>query len=171
MVCLRRVAVTGGVVAMASACAQPGTVHYRRIEPRPSRVTVPPPPASWLGSPERPRTAAIVGTVFDCRGQAVSALLRVRRDAEPADTLSLRAPEGQFTIGPLAPGTIAVDVLAPFATRRTWHRSVVPGRLDTVAVRLSDDELGLAIEDCWQSGKRFEPCPARTAYSCPVEPI
>lgn len=157
-----------GLSAAALACAAPGSVRYREVSPRPPRVAVPSAPVGWLTSPDRPRTAAIVGTTFDCRGVAIGGVrILLRGDSgQRTDSVSLSAPDGRFTLGPVAPGSVAIELHALFYDRRLLRLNLVPGRLDTIAVRFS---AALFLElDCFGPGG-YRPCPVRTAYTCTTD--
>lgn len=161
------------LVCMLAACAPAnGTVRYEHIASRPPRQTVPSAPAAWLQAPERESTAALVGILYDCRGNAVSAArLLLRREPDAVvDTTVVHDAHGQFAIGPLGPGSVQLEVRALGHQRRVLPLVLAAGQLDTVRVRLTPSPG--VISDCVCPGGRgfgSQCCPPMTEYTCDLD--
>jgi hypothetical protein len=97
-------------------------------------------------------------------------MLTIRRPTSTlVDTVRLNDLSGQFALGPLLPGLTSIEVRSLGYGFRTIQRTLEPGKLDTVAVRLSGAS-GL-IEDCiCRDGHSFggRCCPPRTVETCRV---
>lgn len=160
------------VCALAACAPAYGTVRYKHIAPRPPRQTVPSAPAAWAGATERESTAALVGILYDCRGNAVApAWLRLRRERDAvADSTAVHDSLGQFAIGPLRPGSVQLEVNAFGHRRRVLALELTAGRLDTVLVQLTASPG--VISDCVCPGGRgfgSQCCPPRTEYTCDLQ--
>jgi hypothetical protein len=157
-------------ILWGAACTASPPPEFLRVAPLPSLVAIPDPPQTWLDSPERDRSAAIVAAVFDCRGRPiVHAVVTVRPVIAPHVGTATSGASGQLALGPLEPGQVSIQIRALGYDGRVLQHTLRPGQMDTMRIRLSG-AIGL-IEDCiCPDGRSMggRCCARRTVETCSV---
>jgi hypothetical protein len=150
---------------LALGCASnsvAGGIEYRAVQPRRPQVAVPAAPVGWLGSQQRSETGAFVGVAYDCLGAPIAgARMRVRdRETAATDTVLITDSLGAVSLGPITVGDLVVEVRALGYEPRIFERSLLPGRVDSLSVRMT------AAYGMWADCFTVSPCPTMRMFTC-----